>query len=191
MCEYCDTQVPTKGSWADCKAQPSKSLTLVKETQVNAPTSVCQIKAPYSKEQEATEHLLDRLYKSYEDKRIDLKKQFGLVDEDAPKTRKDLIERITQGKYQITPAGQAQDVLNEKMNGILPNIAEMLGTDYLLASWAIRWRDPSKAEDLEGFDAAIKRRDAAYDKATTIILVKSGDEAIKAVEDFELQSFWS
>ena len=137
----------------------------------------------WSKEQEATTHLLGRLRGATDKKRKELELQFGLVDDKFPKTMQELVDRIQKGQFVLTDKGKARDKL------ACDNTRVWLGD--LEDKELFRFRDPKKAEDKEGFEAAIKRRDEAYTKAMSIILVKSPEEGLAAVEDFEKQSFWS
>lgn len=137
----------------------------------------------WSKEQEATTHLLGRLRGATDQKRRDLEVQFGLKDDKFPSTMQEFIDRIQKGQFVLTEKGKAKDKLACVVNAVYMFDFE----DQKL----FRFRDPKKTEDKEGFDAAIKRRDEAYTKAMSIILVKSSEEGLAAVEAFEAQSFWS
>lgn len=111
-------------------------------------------------------HLSTRMSNAFYTKKEALRKAYGLVDDDMPNTAKDLIARITAGKY-VVP----EDRMNELAYSPLTFFT---------------WRDPSVKKDEEGFKVAAENLRKARTAAEDIIVVMS-DEAtrLKALQDFE------
>lgn len=116
-------------------------------------------------------YLEKRLYEVYHDKREPLEAKFGLTDDPYPQDGKDLAQRIKDGKFIIRGVDTDEQ------------IPSYYGTYDL-----IRWRDPAKKADQEGFDAAKadlkEKRQAALD-TIKIDDVKAGLEAVKSLETWE------
>lgn len=111
-------------------------------------------------------HLSNRMSTAFSTKKQELAKKFGLMDDDPPMTAKDLIARITAGKYVVA---------EDKMT-----VSAYEPTRFFT------WRDPSVKKDEEGFKAAEVALRKARTAAEDIIVVMS-DEAtrLKALQDFE------
>lgn len=107
----------------------------------------------------------DRLVTIFYDKKSALKKQFGLIDDEAPKTPAEFIKRIADGMYTID---------KDKMD------KETYGPERY-----IRWRDPSKVEDKAGYDAAKKALEDAYTKAKDKVALGAAADLLAAVEAFD------
>ncbi len=105
--------------------------------------------------------LYDRLYAA----KHELKRQFGLADDEAPYSVKEILERIKAGKY----------VLPEKWEDC---------SGYSLFNY-IRWRDPSLKEDKDGYAEARKSLQAAYEAAEDAARLSPIPEATKAMQDFK------
>ncbi len=123
------------------------------------------ISTPATETQDQRKYLTRRLDEVYQDNRDPLEAEFGLVDDEYPETLKDLKERIAAGKFTFR---------DEKDVRPYHHWTEML-----------RWRDPAKKADQEGFTAAVKALKAERQKALDIIKIdepKAGLEAIKALE---------
>ena len=116
------------------------------------------------------EHYLDvRLANLVNQKDNALTKAFGLRDDDRPGTAKELIDRITSGKY------------------VVPE--ERMDTSNYDPIRYFRWRDPSVKEDYAGYDAAMKNMGAAKTDVEDAINVKTKEEALAALKDFESKTF--
>lgn len=115
-------------------------------------------------------HLQHRLYDVAYTKKNDLKKTFGLVDDKAPKSLKDLRARLDKGLYTF------RDIVNEDSCGYH-------WTDL------IRWRDPSVEEDQEGYDAALELVKKAELRTNDDIVVKTHEEGLAAFREFESTDF--
>lgn len=94
---------------------------------------------------------------------------FGLRDDRKPQTPKDLIDRITSGKYMVNP-----DNMEKK--------------DYELLR-SFRWRDPAKKEDRAGYEATQKAMETAATTVTDTIMIGTPTEALAALKAFEGTTF--
>jgi len=95
----------------------------------------------------------------------ELRKLFGLVDDDAPRTPTELVKRIMDGKFVISKEYADKDVYRP--------------SDY------IQWRDPAIVKDKEGFDAAWKLFDVATNNARDAVMALSADQAMPIVQALE------
>ena len=123
------------------------------------------ISTPATETQDQRKYLQSRLQDVYGAKKSPLQAQFGLIDDDAPETMKDLQERIAAGKFTF---------LDEKDARPYHHWTEML-----------RWRDPAKKADQDGYTAAKTELKAKYQAALDTIKIdepKAGLEAVKALE---------
>lgn len=111
-------------------------------------------------------HLSARMSNTFHAKRDELRKTYGLVDDDTPATAKELIARITAGKY-VVPEDRLNAVVYEPTRHFT-------------------WRDPSVKKDEEGFKVAIEKLQKARTAAEDIIVVMSDETTrLKALQDFE------
>jgi len=119
-----------------------------------------------------TNYLLQRAsnvkYKIQEDLRI----KFGLNDDETPHTAQELVDRITSGKY-ILPTEKEAELLNDRC------------WPYPSAMAGIKWRDPAVKEDRAGYKAAEKQLETAFDDVHDAVMIKSNDDALAAIKEFE------
>lgn len=137
------------------KKEEENSMNYASATVTTAPTET----------QTQRKYLEDRLSYVYRDKRGPLEAQFGLIDDEPPVTLKELQERIAAGKFTFR---------DEKDVRPYHHWTEML-----------RWRDPAKKADAEGFKAAkedLKAKRQATLDTIKIDDVKAGLDAVKALE---------
>ncbi len=135
--------------------------------QLNAP-------AEYNAEREAREHLRERLHVTFHAKDRELSKKFGLMDEAAPRTTKDMVARIKEGKFTLSKYAEDQE--------------DDEGCDYndmYDVVRHIRWRDPAVKEDRAGYKAAYAELSKAHDAAKDAIMVGTPAEGLKALQEFE------
>lgn len=108
-------------------------------------------------------------------KRDELKRQYGLMDDKAPATAAEFVDRIKKGLFVVTKQARFDE------DGIYS------AKDAF--SNSTRWRDPSVKEDKEGY----KKAEAVLDKALTdtldTIRILAPEAGLKALKDFEAQSF--
>jgi hypothetical protein len=100
-------------------------------------------------------------------KRNPLKAAFGLKDDDYPNNIKELRERFATGRYVID--GKDED-------------------NFWGLGESIRFRDPAKKEDYEGYAKANEKMEAAFTAARDTIILTDADP-IKVISDFESATF--
>lgn len=119
-------------------------------------------------EKDQRAYLTDRLYTIREAHKDALRKQFGLIDDEAPATPAEFIQRIADGKYTIG---------KEKMDK----------KTYAPSNY-IRWRDPSVVEDLKGYEAAKLKLEEAYRTAKDAAILSAVADAKAAMDTFKAWS---
>lgn len=119
-------------------------------------------------ERDQREFARDRIRSIRSEKLLDLQKQFGLLDDDAPETAAEFVARIAAGKYTID---------KEKMDR----------KDYSPSRY-IRWRDPSVIEDKAGYAAAEKKLDEAYAEAKDTVVLSEISALKDAIDKFKAWS---
>lgn len=117
----------------------------------------------------ARQYIEGRLMVIYHNKSGALQKDFGLVDDERPTTAKELIARITEGKFQVSEDKMERDSYSP--------------IDYF------RWRDPSVKEDKAGYDTAINTMKAAKTEVEDTIMVGTPSDALTALKAFEGKTF--
>lgn len=122
--------------------------------------------------------LSDILFDLYWSKRnsSDLRRAFGLMDDDAPKTIKERKARMAAGKFTIDFDYDDDDFEEDEDH-------------YGLGRGHIRWRDPAVKEDQAGLAAVQKLIDAENTKTQRIIQIKDADTGLAAIEAFEAKTF--
>lgn len=131
----------------------------------------CEDMVQLSPEERQRQYLRERAYAVEHDKRCNLRKKFGLADDDSPTTPKEFFERILAGKY-FYP----QDQMEKR-------------TYPDNVTYRIRWRDPALKEDPAGFAEAEKPYDAAYTVLLDTIAIGTPAEGLAALKEFEAKSF--
>ena len=119
-------------------------------------------------EKDQRAYLTDRLYTIEFQHKDALRKQFGLIDDEAPRTAADFVKRIADGKYTID---------KEKMD-----------KDSYDPARYIRWRDPSLVEDKPGYEAAKLKLADAYRTAKDAAILSPIAEAKAAMDTFKAWS---
>jgi hypothetical protein len=117
-------------------------------------------------------HLRHRAWGINFDKARAAERHFGLVDDEFPKTPKEFTERIAAGKFIFRDKDKADK--------------EVWSGDILRT---IRFRDPDKKEDRDGFKAEGERREKVYATLTDKIAILEPKDALKAMEEFEGKTF--
>lgn len=156
------------------KAEPKRSF-LGKQKEGNNPMNyaTATVTAATTETQDQRKYLANRLQDVYFDKERPLYAMFGLTDDEAPTSPKELKQRIADGKFTIL--GLPKDGEDEDED------------DFFYGGWSrmLRWRDPAKKLDRDGYDAARKELKDMYQKTLDIIKiddVKAGLDAVKALE---------
>jgi len=115
-------------------------------------------------ERDQRSYARDRIRAIRSEKLEAFRKQFGLIDDEAPETIADALKRIADGKF----------TYDEKKK------------DYKTYDPMryIRWRDPSVKEDHEGYNAAEKALGDAYTKAKDKMVLGQISELEAAIDTF-------
>lgn len=108
------------------------------------------------------------LRSAYDKVRSELKKQFGLVDDDAPRSPAELVKRIADGHYTIDK-----------------EYVDYEGWGAESAIRYIRWRNPETVEDKAGYKAARAKLDEAYEDAKLKAVLLPVADLLQLVEDFK------
>lgn len=144
----------------------------VAECKKENPMYVDYVSSDKHAESAKTNYLLSRAVSVKEVKRQEFWKQFGLGDDTAPATAKDLVARITSGKY-ILPTERETELLSSYYWG---SSAALNG---------IKWRDPSVKEDRAGYDAATKALDVEFQKVQDQVMIADNASALTTIQAFE------
>lgn len=156
-------------SLADCEAPAPKikigfgSKIKKDENPMNTYSSATVVTAD-SIEKDQRRALTSALYSAFRDKVGAAKKQFGLTGDDAPQTMTEMVQRIQDGKF----------VIPEQYK------------DHCASTSFIEWRDPAIKQDKDGYKAARKELDTAYqalELKLAIIPVADGLAAVEAYRD--------
>jgi hypothetical protein len=110
----------------------------------------------------------DTLYSTVYKIKSALKKEFGMVDDDAPRTAAELIKRITDGQYTVD-----KEYIDYETYGAQGAV------NY------IRWRDPKVVEDKAGYKAARAQLEEAYEDAKLKAALLPVADLLQLVEDFK------
>lgn len=132
------------------------------------------VQAGTTETQDQRKYLSQRLEDIYWELLRPLEAKFGLTDDERPLTPKDLKKRLADGMFVIKGIKDAEDDEDDE-------------DDYFYGGWTnmIRWRDPAKKADHDGYVAAMKELQALRQKTLDIIKIdepKAGLDAIKALE---------
>jgi hypothetical protein len=149
---------PTK--WGHKK----KDTTMSRYDNPNIDISI-DTEAPTSDIQRTRDYLNDRVSSIFWKKDDELRRQFGLIDDDRPETVTDLLARIAAGKFTIS---------EDKKDSV----------DYDPIRF-IKWRDPSVKEDQAGYrlaHAASEKQSTAIRDAIAVLDPKDALAAVQAYE---------
>ena len=139
-----------------------KSETCIHE--INNDISV-DIQAPDSDAKEARSYLHKRLERVHLKLTSKLLIQFGLKEDDAPRTPDELVERIKDGKYVILEKDKDRRTFSP--------------VDY------IEWRDPDIKHDEKGYAEACEVLDKEYTKVRDTIAIFSAEKGLEAIQELE------
>lgn len=123
------------------------------------------IEATKSDASKAREYLYDRVFQVSLNKKLELERKFGLLEDEHPKTASEFLARILSGKY----------VLSDKKKDKI---------DYDPARF-IEWYDPAVKPDQAGFNSAWEAFEVQYQASQDIIAVKSPDDGLVALQALE------
>lgn len=120
-------------------------------------------------------YLDNRLHMVSQDKTLEMKKTYGLADDDHPSSLKEIVERIQAGKFVLPKKNEDEDPDDDRY------------FDLSEALYDIRWRDPSKEEDKDGYKAAKEIFDKKRTEVKDAIFVKTPAEGLEALKAFEAE----
>lgn len=129
----------------------------------------------YETGSEPKNYLFKRLDAAAVQKKDDLKRTFGLVDDAAPATLTELIARIQAGNIVLPHDADNKDRWAYTDDG------------YMIRQ--VRYRDPAKVEDKDGYSVASDKVNAAKKTVEDTIVVMDAPSGLKALQDFEATSF--
>ena len=131
--------------------------------------------------EQAKSHLIYRLHQIANKKDEELQKHFHLADDDAPKTPKQLIDRIKEGKFKVRKPDHSFDNEEDYMD------SEHY-SQYSLLSY-FNWRDPDHKKDHKGYDTAVKKLEKAVEHLNDTLLVSDAKDGLIALREFEEKKF--
>lgn len=128
----------------------------------------------YEIETAQRQHLQSRLRDVREAHSSAMRDKYNMNPVRSPKTLEELTAALAKGHY----------TLNKDMF-----TADGRFTGWTSSRDAIIWTNPDKPEDKAGYDAAKALLGKAYTAAKDVIIVKSLDDGLKALNDFETATF--
>lgn len=156
ICKPCPPEPCKKAGWGNKQKEEVNPMASYAQATIVNPASI---------EAEQREIVRSTLRTFKYAKANELEKQFGLTDDEAPRTAAEFIERITSGQYTVDEKYKDERTYSP--------------------SQFIRWRDPSKVEDRAGYKDAVKKLDAAYADAKLKAALLPIADLLKLVEDFK------
>lgn len=114
-------------------------------------------------------YLERRMYDVTSTKEMDLRKKFGLMDDEFPKDPFDLVKRIQDGKFVLPEKNETAVYWDCPLN-------------------YITFRDPAIKKDQEGFNEAYKDLRVKKTEIKDIIAIKTPEEALSAIQAFEAET---
>jgi len=112
-------------------------------------------------------YLRDRLCNVFNDGRRALAGKFYLLEDNAPQTAKQFVERIQEGKFQLPTTDD---------NGI---------TAYGTGPYGLIYRDPAQVADKDGYEAALKLLRDAKQEAIDVVNTLDETQSLQALKDFQ------
>jgi hypothetical protein len=126
-----------------------------------------------SPEDRQKNHLLDRLRQLKNEKNETMRVNFGLSELPRPQSPAELVEYIKTGKYVFKHEEDLTDT-------------DFACSEFYYSPWRyIEFRDPAVKVDHAGYEKALKALDKLYDDTKDEIIVKSPEDALAALRQFE------
>jgi len=144
--------------------------TCVPEQEKVANMYVDYVSSDKHSESAKTNYLLARYENTKREIRLELRKQFGLDNDDRPTTAKEFADRILSGKY-VLPTEKEEELARQQY--------------YSSVVDAIKWRDPAIKEDRDGFKLAETELDDESLKVHDVVMIKDHDTALAAIQAFK------
>lgn len=111
------------------------------------------------------QYLRGRMYDVIGKKVTEAECNFGLIDDESPRSPEEIVERIKSGMF-VIPAPEGRD---------------NWGSPYKM----ILWRDPAKVKDRDGYNAWSAKLDVARTKLEDTIAINSPADALSELQAFE------
>ena len=167
----------------DSPVPKTTSLSKMKEKKMAhayATANLMTVSHPTEHEQ-AKSHLSYRLMQITGKKTEDLQKHFHLADDEAPKTPKQLIDRIKEGKFKVRKPDHSFDDTEDYLD------SDRYSAYHLMSYF--NWRDPDHKKDHKGYDAAIKKLEKAVEHLNDTLVVAEAKDGLIALREFEEKKF--
>ena len=161
--DYCQAPAEVKGCKPEKKRLQQTEVCKKEEGETTMATNNCT----YNEVEVQRSFLRNEATNIHSNHNRELRKAYGLRDDDPPRTLDDAVQRIKADKFEENKQAPS----------------------YLAWSDKIRWRDPTVKEDNAGYEAAETLLDTQYKDVKRTIVIKSPDEGLSAVLDFEKATF--
>src|SRR5882672_10572722 len=152
--ETSDLYCPGCGEYVTlgCNRQPTNNKEHDMYDKVTATASYAFATAAptQSLEEKQREQLMHTANITWHQHREELSEHFGISDQKSPKNAKELVARIKSGEFTFSSEYESKTE------------AELGEWGYSM-TWGLKWRKPETKYDRDGFDAAEKVLDKAYD----------------------------
>src|SRR5256885_13812507 len=149
-------------------AKAADKIPIKKGTPMNNFANIVAFEETAPTDQVQRANLLSHLDSANREFHPKARKHFGLTQDEAPKTAKELVERIKAGKITLPKED------NDRKCSYVWDVFSR-----------IKWQDPSVVEDQDGYDAWEEKTAVAKRTVERIISIKSPDEGLNAVIEFE------
>ena len=108
-------------------------------------------------------YMVDRMEMIRDEKVQDLRRRFGLEDDEAPRTAEDFLKRIEDKQFK----------LRDK-------------TSWMTTFWdRVQWRDPAKEVDQDGFNAAYEELMETFANTMDEVVVLPEVDGLAALNEFK------
>lgn len=167
----CSTAVDLMNSLAAFQYKQTESIPVMapKNKKDNTMCYECGDNGKFDADEHRIDYLNSRANEIFYATDRQLNKDFYLVDDSTPTTPKEMVTRIESGKYEIIKGYEDKEAYDPIR--------------------FIRWRDPSKKADKEGYDKAMVKMTAKYTETKDAIAILPATEALDAVKAFEKAKF--
>ena len=124
------------------------------------------------------DYLETRAWRIKDEKVFELRQKFNMDNDPYPKTMKEFVKRIQDGKFVLEKRATKDGVEDED-------------NSFYFDPWNLRglsWRDPSKVKDEAGYDKAREELDTRFTAIQDIIAIDTPENALKAIQEWEKET---
>ena len=158
-CIGCCEEAPTKPSLKQ-KVANKKQEKKMNYLNTNYAVACCP---PQTEQKQEKMYMVERMEMIKDEKVLDLRRRFGLEDDEAPRTAEDFLKRIEDKQFK----------LREK-------------TAWLPSFWdRVQWRDPAKELDQDGFNKAYEELMEAFANTMDEVVVLPEVDGLAALNEFK------